>query len=425
MHDARRSFRLPYDWSPTLTPTRRQYVHSFFRQQGYRVVGLDDAQLTSVFSLLARVEEYTTHQRHNGHNWELDYAPDVMGRSAARPLIDEWIHEWATAGKVRPLLSARALWPGGKRFALCLTHDMDTLCGDVFWHRARSLPLYRKAPMREKAIVAASTVRALIRKCVPGLRRPDPLLSEWMAEEDRHGFRSSCFFFAQPIPAPDWQDSFDHYDDYVTFDGNRVAIREVMKSMVDGGWDVGLHGSSNSHASASLLARERNIVSEACGREVVTTRQHHLFFDARFTPLYQSQAGLLADSTVGSNNRSCFRCGSGRPFFWYDLIDDRELDLLIVPLVVQDVALFNVLQMNVETALHHCTTLLRHVANLGGAITLLWHNNYYPGDDAFTVYKTLLDEARNLNAWGCSLRQLRQWWDQRRTDVHSELKIAS
>jgi hypothetical protein len=235
-----------------------------------------------------------------------------------------------------------------------------------------------------------------------------------MQEEDRHGFRSSFFFLAQPIPQPHWQDSFDRYEDRVTYGTRRVTIRDVMKSMVAGAWDVGLHGSSRSHASTSLLTKERRIVSNACGQEVVTTRQHHLFFDARITPLYQSQAGLRADSTLGSNNRSCFRGGAGTPFYWYDLIDDVELDLLIAPLVIQDVALFNVLQMDIDTAVVHCVNILRRVADLGGALTVLWHNNHYLHDDAFVVYKILLEEAHRMGAWGCSLRQLSQWWNQRR-----------
>lgn len=406
----RREFRLPRGHVPELTAPRRDYVLRFFRTLGYDASGLDDDKLTTVFSLLARVEEYATHKRHNGHNWELDYAsPERLGQAEV-PVIETWAREWAEQGELKPLPDAPPRWPDGKRFALCLTHDVDTVSGDVFWQRWRSLPVFRGAPFRKKVIVGLSTARALARKCIPGLRPPDPLLAEWVEEEARHGFTSSFFFLAQPLPEPDWEDSFYRYSDRVTYDGTRTTVREVMKDLVRRGWDVGLHGSSRSHASAALLARERSIVSDACGADVVTIRQHHLFYDARYTPLYQAEAGFEADSSVGSNIRTCFRSGTGLPFFEYDIIADRALGILEIPLIIQDVALFSVLQMDADLALEHCVDVMRVVAEAGGAMTLLWHNDHLATDAAFAVYQTLLEEADRMGAWGCSARELSRWW---------------
>jgi hypothetical protein len=410
----RQDFRVPWDYVPELTPPRSRYVQSFLRQLGYEPDGLDDNSLIRVFSLLARVEEYATDLRHNGHNWELDYSSLERVREATEPVLDKLVLEWVARGLLSPLSGNVPRWPSGKRFCLCLTHDMDTLKADVWRNRVRSLPHYRSAPLSERAIVAASTACALARRLIPGRCPPDPLLSEWMDEEEKHGFRSSFFFFAQPLPQPDWQDSFDSYEDRVAFDGSRLKIRAAMREIASRGWDVGLHASSRSHTSARLLAHERRIVGEACGDEVLTARQHHLFFDARCTPLCQAEAGLQADSTLGSNIRPCFRCGTGMPFFWYDLVDDRELDVLQAPLIIQDVALFNTLQMDVDTAVRHCVGILRETARLGGALTLLWHNNYYEHSPAFLVYRVLLEEAARLGAWGCSLRELSHWWRKRR-----------
>jgi len=406
----RREFRLPRGHVPELTAPRRDYVLRFFRTLGYEASGLPDRRLVDVFSLLARIEEYTTGVRHNRHNWELDYAPLDRARQATVPVIETWTAEWAGQGALKPLPDAPPRWPDGKRFALCLTHDVDTVSGDVFRARWRSLPAFRRAPFREKVIVGLSTARALARKCTPGLRPPDPLLAEWMDEEARHGFTSSFFFLAQPLPEPDWEDSFYRYSDRVSYDGTRTPVREVMKDLIRRGWDVGLHGSSRSHASPALLARERSIVSEACGADVVTVRQHHLFYDARYTPLYQTEAGLQADSSLGSNNRTCFRCGAGIPFELYDIISDRALGILEIPLIIQDVALFRVLQMDADLALEHCVDVMRVVAEAGGAMTILWHNDHLATDAAFAVYRTLLDEADGMGAWGCSARELSQWW---------------
>jgi hypothetical protein len=235
----------------------------------------------------------------------------------------------------------------------------------------------------------------------------------WLAEEDRYGFRSSLFFLASPLPRPHWQDSFYSYDDRVAFEGHTIALREVMSAVASRGWDVGLHGASRSSADPDLLSTEKLLVERASGHPVLTTRQHHLYFDARYTPYYQELAGLKADSTLGSNISSGFRCGTCFPFFLYDLYTERQLDVLEAPLIVQDVALFNQLGMNEDLALSHCLDLMQTVASVNGVLTILWHNDLHKSNPRFSTYSRLLRAASELGAWGCSLRGLNDWWRDR------------
>ncbi len=411
--EQRRGFRGDPLLNSELTEPRRRYVVNFFRMLGYDAADLDDEKTSAVFSLLARLEEYGSPLRHNGHNWDLDYASLARQRQRTIPVVETWARQWATEGVLTPIRDVPPRWPDGKRFALCLTHDMDILGGNTFRPRMRSLRTLSGTTFQQKAIALLGVCREAARGMVPGRSGSDPLLAEWMREESQHGFKSSFFFLAQPIPCPDWEDSFYRYKDRVRFDDQRLPIGEVMRIMAHDGWDVGLHGSSRSHASAELLAKERAIVSDACGMEAVTIRQHHLFCDVRYTPSYQNRAGFLADSTLGSNLRACFRCGTGMPFYWYDAISDRQLDILESPLIIQDVALFRILQMDVDTAIRHCVEIMEVVADLGGAMTVLWHNNYHASAPEFKTYQLLLQEAARLGAWGCSLRQLMKWWRQR------------
>ena len=410
---ARRHFSLPLAQVPELTEPRRRYVHSFLRQLGFAAERLDEARLTRVFSLLARLEEYTTHRKYNGRNWEMQYAGPERIKEATEPVIDNLLMQWLSGGMVSRLADAGPRWPEGKRFALCLTHDVDRPGANVLLARMRSARQFCSAPVMERVKWCGSTLRAFGNQLLPGRRPTSRPLSQWMAEEDKHGFKSSFFFFGQPLPQPTWEDGFYRYGDRVPFDGRNMPIRQVMREIASSGWDVGLHGSSRSHLSGQLLAEERRLVQEACGREVSTTRQHYLYFDARLTPGYQAAAGLKADSTLGSNLGLAYRCATGMPFYWYDIIDDRELDILECPLIVQDVALFDASQLDADMAIRRCVHALRQAARVEGAITVLWHNNHHPSAAASVVYRVLLEEASHLGAWGCSLRQLSGWWRQR------------
>jgi hypothetical protein len=393
-----------------LNPTRRRYIAEFVRSQGFDPSGLDDQKVGYLFGMLARLEELETTHKHNGHNWELSFAPVARQDNAFIPEMDVRLREWERDGHIHKISESRPTWPDGRPFALCLTHDIDHVSGSLVAERARSLRSFGEAPGREKVIVGLSGIREAARTSLFWKPRPDPPLDTWMDAEDRHGFKSSLFFLASPLPKPHWQDSFYSYNDRVSYRGSRLPLREVMRDIVAQGWDVGLHGASRSSSDASLLREERDIVSEACGAAVVTTRQHHLLYDIRYTPLYHERAGLRADTTMGSNISTGFRCGTCFPFFMYDVAADRPLDVVEVPLTVQDVALFNQMCMSDDLAVSHCVQLMNRVARVGGVMTLLWHNDVQSSNPRFRVYQRLLQAASEMGAWGCSLRQLDQWW---------------
>ena len=414
----RKALLFPDGWKLEMNDRRRSYVLEYYHLLGYDPSSLHDEQLTLVFHLLSRFEEYATHIKHNGHNWEVDYATPVRIRQATVPVLENLFDEWRGKGYLTEIEPKQPRWPDGKRFALCLTHDMDHVCGNVLPDRIRSLPAYLEAPLVQKLIILLSTARAVYWK-VTGRSLPDPLLKEWLIEEEKQGFTSSMFFLPQPLPYPHWEDSFYRYTDKVRFGATKIKITDAMQEISNSGWDIGLHGSSRSYSDPELLSRERQIISNACGREAVTIRQHHLLCDVRYTPWCQERAGLLADSTFGSHIRTSFRCGTGMPYFLYDFYQDRSLDLLEAPLVIQDVALFKVLQMDHDIALYHCTAIMEEVARHGGAMTILWHNNYQASDQECGVYRELLEQAANMGAWGCSLRDLSNWWRLRRKNVQT------
>jgi hypothetical protein len=398
-----------------LSEPRRKYVADFVRSLGLDPSRLDEEQLGYLFAMLARLEEIQTPHKHNGHNWEIAFSSAARQDNALTPEMDIRLREWERDGQLRQLPGSTPLWPENRRFALCLTHDIDHVSGSLLRERARSLPSYGAAPGREKAIVGLSTFREAARSVLAWKPRPDPPLNIWLDEEEKHGFKSSLFFLASPLPAPHWQDSFYSYDDRVSYRGSKQRLRDVMRDIVARGWDVGLHGSSRSSFDPAILQAERNIVSAACGAEVITTRQHHLFYDVRYTPFYHEKAGIQADTTLGSNIAAGFRCGTCFPFFMYDIAAERPLNVLQVPLIVQDVALFNQLGMNEELAVSHTKELMNRVAEVGGVMTLLWHNDMQASNPRFRAYQRILGAAAEMRAWGCSLRQLNEWWRSRPT----------
>ena len=211
------------------------------------------------------------------------------------------------------------------------------------------------APGRSKRRRCASPVPsfALARALRAGIVRAPSLaatIERSVALEAERGLTASYFFTVPPAgPWTRW-DCVYAPDDRCTFRGAEQRIGDVMRTLRVEGFDVGLHGSYESARTPGVLERERATLEAAIGAPVETTRQHFLHWDVRWTPQLQEQAGLRADSSLGFNRTVGFRAGTSLPFRQFDVAADRALDVVEVPLAVQDAALLGPIGLRRGTA---------------------------------------------------------------------------
>jgi peptidoglycan/xylan/chitin deacetylase (PgdA/CDA1 family) len=393
------------DAGERLVESRRAFARDFCLAAGFDPDDLTTADLDQIAALLGRADEHRDPEFHNGHNWEPLFASANRQASVERPIVDELLLQRARIGaNERP-----SVWPDGARFAVCLTHDMDVLSGNPWRQRLRGLKALARAPMGQATRHLMSTGKALARLAL-ALSPADPPIEAWLDLESTYETRSSMLFLADPDPPYCWEDAFNRGSDPIAFRGARERLSEVMAQVSACGWDIGLHGSTWARDSAEKLAAEKANVEANSKSEVKSSRQHHLSYDVRTTPRNLVAAGLQVDSSLGSNLRPCYRAGTGLPFYHYDWPTGETLPLLDVPLVIQDIALFEVQGMTADVALSTCRRMLDDARRLGGLVTVLWHNNLFPDDPRFGVYEGLLRVAKDQGAWLCNLREVHEWW---------------
>ena len=77
-----------------------------------------------------------------------------------------------------------------------------------------------------------------------------------------------------------------------------------------------------------------------CWRTRVTkSRQHFLAFELPTTYLKLIQSGILEDYSMGYASHLGFRAGICSPFRFYNLLEEKETDLVVYPFQVMDVTL--------------------------------------------------------------------------------------
>jgi hypothetical protein len=359
--------------------------------------------------LFLRSEEYETEER---DRWGcFDFAASDNTRRGALGIaeIDRWLAD--QNGEAEPR------WPGGRRFAICLTHDVDVVS-------ARETPAQVLRDARaafgrdDGSALPLRVVRPPVR-FVRGLRRLsrapslDQTIERSVALEADRGLTASYFFTVPPAgPWTRW-DCVYAPGDPCEFRGSTRRIADVMRTLREEGFDVGLHGSYESARVPGVLERERARLEDALGAPVTTTRQHFLHWDVRWTPQLQETAGFRADSSLGYNRNVGFRAGTSLPFRQFDLVSRRPLDLVQIPLVVQDAALLGPIAAGREDARDAVRRLFDEVASVGGAITVVFHPDKLVRPEWLSLYEWTLDHALESGGWVTSVGGLDAWWRER------------
>jgi peptidoglycan/xylan/chitin deacetylase (PgdA/CDA1 family) len=235
---------------------------------------------------------------------------------------------------------------------------------------------------------------------------------DWLELESEIGARSTFFVLPEETKKEHVTDSVYRYDDTVSFEGEHTPLLEVLKEVSDRGWEVGLHGSWYSYDDVEEMRFQKEQIQDVVGDDVVSVRQHWLHHDIRKTPCVQQEAGLKYDSTLGPKGDVGFRFGTSYPWRLYDINKGTELDIIEVPLIVQDTALFDSKYsgMGPDDAFERVKNITKEVKQVGGVLTINWHNN--ADEERWNFYKRLLRYLDDQDPWFATVREVGEWWEE-------------
>lgn len=381
-------------------------------------VGLTVKERAELFDQLSRAAELRRqYQPGERQVWTLGDLCPVDRERLSEPHIDLLVT--SLRGRLlRGLPDEKSPWPKGRSFAVCLSHDMDhvtSFAGRERWRllqRARVGGASLKEQVRLFGRATKSTISDSIKRNMFRQRDRYDNVGSWLALEAECGVKSSLFFFAQNIQPWHPFDCNYGFSDRVKFEGVTTTVGQMMREISSRGWDIGVHGSINSAVRPGVLELQKEEIERVIDRAVVTCRQHYLEYDLCRTPQIQATAGLLADGTQGFNDTVGFRAGTSFPYRVWDWSMQRLLPLWQVPLHIQDGGLLRNLR-TVDQALEVCMQFLDRVQRVGGCLGVLFHPFNLATDTGFVIYRELLREIRRRNAWGCSMREVVEWWQAR------------
>lgn len=344
----------------------------------------------------------------SGHLENLD--AEERKQIAKIPLVD--IHERIlfdilskTAEKQDSKITPKPFWPEGKKFAVCLTHDVDEVRKTTQYLTRPMLHLKRGELSRAVDQAKSSFTDRLSKN------NPYWTFRRIMDIEEELDVRSTFYFLQEDedVSITDPK-TWRHYPRKYRFDNLNVSA--IMRKLSVGGWEVGLHGSFQSHLSEEQLRKQKKELEEVIDSKVSGIRQHHLNLQIPETWRYHEKIGLEYDTSLGFKDDIGFRWGTCFPFHPFDKEGGKQLLILEIPLIIMDTPLF----YRKEEVWPEIESLINTVEKQNGVLTILFHHSAfnekeYPGWT--DTYKKVINLCKQKNAWITTADAINKWWTNR------------
>ena len=188
--------------------------------------------------------------------------------------------------------------------------------------------------------------------------------------------------------------------DYSTFDKNtsykNYEFVKLIQSL-DSADSIGIHPSYKSNTEQPKVAQEINRLESILCRPIVKSRQHFLMH--RMPETYQTliKNGITEDHTMGYSTHLGFRAGIASPFYWFDLENNKETKLKLVPFCAMDITPLHYRKESPLEAIETLGKLMKKVNDVGGLFVSLWHNESFSETERWrgwrVVYESLLAKA--------------------------------
>ena len=236
-------------------------------------------------------------------------------------------------------------YPGGERFLVALTHDVDLLGAGGLETATRR---FARGRVREGS--------ALL---LDALTRRDPAFPEL-------GPVSTCFFLVR-------QESLqDGYPERY-----QPALANALVRAAAEGREIGLHASYRARDEPGAIAAEAEMLTKASPSNSLLLsglRHHYLRSAPERLAAELREARLRYDSSMGWPSQPGLRAGTPYPYRLWDP-ERREPGAWELPLVLMDATLAEerYLGLDANAAFEVAVAALEPVAEHGGAVAILWH----------------------------------------------------
>jgi hypothetical protein len=321
------------------------------------------------FWMVTRYEEY------------LEHTPDEHGRFRAssslafrngflgKPVVDLWARELSRA----LLRKFRTIAFRGKGFKAMLTIDADQPFAYLGKNLLRSIGGILN-DIKESHDVT-SRYKTVIHK------NRDPFDTFDYIKEKTGDHHSDVRFF---FPVGNFS-KYDKNPSWKNAEYRKLILKTAEKH------DIGLHPSYKAGSDSMLLKAEYRRLADISGRAIAISRFH--FIKLSMPSSYRSllEAGISEDYSMGYPEEPGFRAGIARPFYFYDVTDEKQTILKVYPFQVMDGTLYQYKGLDAAAAKQVIEDMVSATRMAGGTFISIWHNTSLLDDDKWRDWRSVFE----------------------------------
>ena len=322
---------------------------------------------SATFYMLSRYEEY------------LPFKEDKFGRFKAEDSLafkNEFLEIPIIDAGIILLANGLNLQLNSSKFQAVLTYDIDV----AYKFKGRSFE--RNLGSTAKDILKLDFKNMLQRLQVYLKLKKDPWdIYEELKESLLKNNLNSVFFFLMGEGT-----DYDRNLDY----NSPVMIRLIKE--VSQFTELGIHPSFASNKSKIKVAAEKQRLEFIANKKVKKSRQHFLKLQFPNTYFKLIEAGITEDYSMAFPDRTGFRAGTCKPFYFYDLKNEEITNLRIFPVTCMEVTFMNYEKLTPEKALVKILNLMQIVYHYRGTFIPIWHNENLASSGKGSAWKNVHEQ---------------------------------
>ena len=308
-----------------------------------------------------------------------DIETEIFDHDSA-PEVDEFIiwaqeiyEELCKDNNIPAIWKSR--WPNGKKFAVALTHDSDSI--EVTKEHLQEV----KERFTEDDLEEALNNNKNLYWNVERIKEI----------EEEFNFKSSFYF--------------------LTSEYNVSKYKNILNEFNRNGWEVGLHAGFETHENEDKMNEDIEEFKSQLEIQPIGVREHYLQFDYHKTLDFLERNHFLYDTSLGFREHPGFLLGTSLPFNPPNQNWEKR-NILELPLIIMDTSLWGYMKLDEDEGMKLIEDYILNAKKFGGLLTLLWHQEAFlmkKGD----IYPDILERLSKEECFVSSGIGITRWWNAR------------
>ena len=160
--------------------------------------------------------------------------------------------------------------------------------------------------------------------------------------------------------------------------------------------NIGIHPSFKSSILIKKITEEKQRLENISKKKITKSRQHFLKFILPETYNALAAAGIEEDYSMGFPYQPGFRAGTSKPFYFYDLKNEKATSLKIFPMTLMDSSFINS-KLSQSEIINAISSLIKEIKTVDGTFISVWHNHTVSNTGEFKNLRYIHDQMIEIS----------------------------